>query len=205
MDLPALSGGVPDCQGGGPSDRSSPTRAHTRRTTTGPPGCSLPPSPLRLLCLAAWLSHGSSCFVLPAATLAGTHLLGPERGTTASTFSPTHDDLGPKDKVRPRGRLELLLLRGGHRGAPPMVRLVFCLASPPATSSRLVEHAELTQRVEAGVGATKARGWLDRKGGGTGRVLMSAQMGQPVSLGHGEAKAPWKRGGQQHPEGVSTG
>lgn len=38
-----------------------------------------------------------------------------------------------------------------------MVRLVFCLASPPVTSSRLVEHAKLTQRVEAGVGATKAR------------------------------------------------
>lgn len=45
-----------------------------------------------------------------------------------------------------------------------MVRLVFCLASPLATSSRLVEHAKLTQRVEAGVGATKARDWLDRKG-----------------------------------------
>lgn len=79
-----------------------------------------------------------------------------------SLYPPTHR---PKDEARPEGRLELLLLRGGHRRAPPMVRLVFCLASPPATSSRLVEHAKLTQRVEAGVAATKARGWLGRKGG----------------------------------------
>lgn len=49
--------------------------------------------------------------------------------------------------------------------AMSFVRLVFCLASPPATSSRLVEHAKLTQRVEAGEEPPRpGTGWTGRKG-----------------------------------------
>lgn len=47
-------------------------------------------------------------------------------------------------------------------------------------------------------------GWTGRESG-TGQVFMSAQMGQPVSLGLGGARTPWERGGQQHPERGSTG
>lgn len=50
-------------------------------------------------------------------------------------------------------------------------------------SSRLVEHAKLTRRVEAGLAGQEGRVSLAR---------CLCQMGQPVSLGHGGARAPWE-------------
>lgn len=80
---------------------------------------------------------------------------GPSRGSPAAAAS---SNPAPSAEAAEAAR-------GGHRRAPPMVRLVFCLASPPATSSRLVEHAKLTQRVEAGEEPPRpGTGWTGRKG-----------------------------------------
>lgn len=94
-----------------------------------------------------------------------------------------------------------------------MVRLVFCPhrgSWKPGTSTRrlpgLVEHAKLSQRVEAGVEATKARGWMEQEGatpGWAAQVSTDSPAGVP-RLNEG-AEAPWQRQAGSTPGWGSTG
>lgn len=126
-----------------------------------------------------------------------TGLLSPGLGAWVPRPLPSHpktNDPGPKHKARPKGRLELLLLRGGHRRVPAhghvsvLPGISTCHQLKVSGTCKAHSEGGGRGRSHQGPGA----GWTERESV-TGQEFMSALMGQPVSLGHQGARAPWER------------
>lgn len=184
---------VPDCHRVGQVTGHHPDEMghyafRTRQPSyhVGFPGCEVRPQP-----------HVS--------TLTRTHLLGPEPGTTASTLPQIHRWPRTKGQGETQRKVGIAFIEGRTPQGPAHGQVSVLPGISTCHQLKVSETCKSSLRGwrQGQAPPRPGAGWTGREGG-IGQVL-TAQMGQPVSLGHGGARTPWDRGGQQHPERISTG